>query len=177
MPVDGQRSDAVIGPYQPVPVACHPWDPRAPEVARRVGAIIRGRLPAAAVEHVGSTAVPGMPAKPIIDIAVGIPRFEDAPRLIEALAQAGYEHVPEFTADLPGWLYFRLALPDGAHSHHLHMYERGNPELERVLTFRDRLRADADVARAYESLKRDLASRFGRREYTAGKGPFIRSNT
>jgi GrpB-like predicted nucleotidyltransferase (UPF0157 family) len=164
--------------YSDEPVTLVPYDPAWPDDFERERARLRPVLgPEASVEHVGSTAVPGMPAKPIIDIAVGIPRFEDAPRLIEALAQAGYEHVPEFTADLPGWLYFRLALPDGAHSHHLHMYERGNPELERVLTFRDRLRADADVARAYESLKRDLASRFGRREYTAGKGPFIRSNT
>src|SRR5215207_2109508 len=91
MPVDGQHSDAVIGAYQPVPVACHPWDPRAPEVARRVAGLIRRRLPEAMVEHVGSTAVPGCAGKGVIDLLLLYPpgRLAAARDALDAL---GFQH-------------------------------------------------------------------------------------
>src|SRR5215469_12963565 len=63
----------IIGPYEAMPAACHEHDPRAMEVARRVGALIESHLPDVVVEHVGSTSVPGCAGKGVVDLMVGYP--------------------------------------------------------------------------------------------------------
>ena len=131
---------------------------------------------AVAIEHIGSTAVPGLAAKPIIDIMVGLGRLEDAPITVEPLRLLGYEYVPEFEAELPDRRYFRKG-PISSRTHHLHMVAHGGPFWERQLLFRDYLCAHPETARAYARLKRDLAAMFGddREGYTYAKTSFIGS--
>jgi len=127
----------------------------------------------AAAEHVGSTAVPGLAAKPTIDILVGVRRLVDAQHCIPLLANLGYEYVPEYEAEFPERRYFRKG-PTGRQTYHLHMVEVGSGFWVRHLRFRNYLRAHPDAAREYELLKRQLAAQYGRQAYTEAKTPFIR---
>jgi GrpB-like predicted nucleotidyltransferase (UPF0157 family) len=147
------------------------WPRKFKEEKRRVLAAI-GRY-VSAVEHVGSTAVPGLAAKPIIDILVGLRSLADATNCINPLTGLGYEYVPEFEADLPERRYFRRVVPR-PRTHLIHMVETTSEFWRRQLLFRDYLRAHPNDARAYETLKRDLASRFDLgRDYAAAKSVFI----
>ena len=147
------------------------WPRQFEDEKRRILAAI-GRY-VAAVEHIGSTAVPGLAAKPIIDILVGLRSLTDATNCIIPLTGLGYEYVPEFEAELPERRYFRRVLPR-ARTHHIHMVETTSEFWRRQLLFRDYLRAHPKDARAYETLKRDLASRFEvGRDYAAAKSVFI----
>lgn len=129
----------------------------------------------AIVEHVGSTAVPGLAAKPIIDILVGLPRLEEASKTIPALEGIGYQYIPEHERELPERRF--LAKPRAKpRTHHIHMVEGTSAFWERHLLFRDYLRAHPDTAAEYEALKRSLALRFreNREAYTEGKNEFVR---
>jgi GrpB-like predicted nucleotidyltransferase (UPF0157 family) len=97
-----------------------------------------------AIEHVGSTAVPGLTAKPILDIMVGVSSLRDAKRCIGPLEQLGYEYRGE--AGVPGRLFFRKGNPK---THHLHVTEIGSEFWERHPVFRDYLRAHPETARNY----------------------------
>ena len=127
-----------------------------------------GALPAE-IAHVGSTAVPGLVAKPILDLLVGRPAGNVAP-YVDALVRAGYVHRGE--AGLPGRHYFRRGDP---RTHHLHLVEIDGPYWRDHLAFRDRLRADPALAAAYGALKTRLAARHAddRAAYTEAKAPFI----
>jgi len=142
------------------------------ERARILGAIGRWLV---AIEHIGSTAVPGLGAKPIIDIMPAIGSLADAPQCVEPLRVIGYEYVPEFESVLPERRYFRKGSPED--HYHLHMVEQTSGFWERHLLFRDTLRARPETAREYERLKRELAARFGsdREGYTDAKTEFIES--
>lgn len=126
----------------------------------------RARLDAAlgsrvvAIEHVGSTAVPGLAAKPIIDLLVGVQSLTEAqPRCIEPLQALGYAYMPEYRSWLPDELFFRKAI-SGPWTHHVHIMEPSNPRWENRLLFRDYLRAHPEASHAYAKLKRDLAAAF-----------------
>jgi GrpB-like predicted nucleotidyltransferase (UPF0157 family) len=156
------------------PVVIVDYDPHwakmfAEEEARIVEAL-RGLD--AAVEHVGSTSVPGLAAKPIIDILIFVPDPEAAEKAIAPITALGYDYRGEL--GIPGRLYFSGSHP---HKYHLHMYPRGHPEIARLLLFRDYLRANSDAARDYAELKRALAEKFrdNREGYTEAKSDFIRS--
>ncbi len=161
-------------------VTLSPYDPRWPgafeaERVRLAGALAPYAL---AIEHIGSTAVPGLEAKATIDVLVGIFRLEDAPRCIERMEALGYEYVPQFEATIPERRYFRKAVrgaPDAEHLFHVHMVEVGSAFFERDLLFRDYLRAHAEAARDYAALKRELAAKHGanREAYTDGKAAFV----
>jgi GrpB-like predicted nucleotidyltransferase (UPF0157 family) len=122
------------------------------------------------IEHVGSTAVPGLVAKPILDIMVGVRSPRDVDRCIRPLERLCYEYRGE--ARVPGRLFFRRGDP---RTHHLHVAEVGSEFWERHLAFRDYLRADPETALEYAQLKHDLASRFhgDRAAYTEAKTGFI----
>ena len=124
------------------------------------------------LEHIGSTSIPGMSAKPVIDILAGRPPKARPTAYIAALRQLGYEHKGGF--GVPGREYFRRGSP---RSHHVHLVSWSSSVWEEHLLFRDRLRADAALARDYEAVKRELAIAYAddRRGYTDAKGPFIRS--
>lgn len=129
-----------------------------------------------AIEHVGSTAVVGLAAKPTVDILVGIFRLSDAPRLVARMEKLGYAHVQKFEEEIPERRYFHYPAAGGeANLFHVHMVEVGSPFWERHLLFRDFLRSHAEAAREYEALKRRLAEVHGsdRDAYTAAKTEFI----
>jgi GrpB-like predicted nucleotidyltransferase (UPF0157 family) len=127
------------------------------------------------VEHVGSTAVPGLGAKPIVDIMLGATSLTVIERRIEDLAAIGYRYVPEFESVLPQRRYF-VKPAIGPANFHLHAVETGSPFWVDDLAFRDSLRNDAALARAYLALKQQLAARFGDDPdgYTVAKASFIR---
>jgi len=130
------------------------------------------------IEHVGSTAVPGLGAKPIIDIMVGIRHLSDARGCIEPLETIGYEYVPEYEDSLPERRYFRKGPSNVPNKHyHLHMVEYGGDFWIRHLLFRDYLRAHPQVAGEYYRLKKELAAKYGlnREAYTEAKTLFIES--
>ena len=89
--MDATVGELGIGLYKSLPVACHPYDPRAPEVARRVAAEIRRQLPEARVEHVGSTAVPGCAGKGVVDLLLLYPPVMLAAAR-NALDELGFQH-------------------------------------------------------------------------------------
>jgi GrpB-like predicted nucleotidyltransferase (UPF0157 family) len=123
-----------------------------------------------AIEHFGSTAIPGIRAKPILDILVGLRRFEDGAALVEPLESLGYDYVG--TQMVPNDHLFGLG---ETRIHLLHAVEHGGYHWTRNLRFRDALRADPGLAADYEAMKVDLAARFAdsRAEYTAAKQAFI----
>lgn len=122
------------------------------------------------VEHFGSTAIPGLRAKPILDILVGLRRFEDGPALVAPLEALGYRYLG--SDRIPGDHLFLYGEPT---RHHVHALEHGGRLWTRQLRFRDALRADPALAAEYEALKLDLAARFAndRPAYLDGKQSFI----
>jgi GrpB-like predicted nucleotidyltransferase (UPF0157 family) len=130
----------------------------------------------AGVEHIGSTSVPGLAAKPVIDILVGVRSLADADaHCIDPICGLGYEYMPEFETVMPFRRYFRRLAPDGNHSHHIHLVEKGCDFWERHLLFRDYLRAHPERAREYEALKRRLAPQFSDvNDYAEAKTKIIR---
>lgn len=126
-----------------------------------------GREPFVAIEHVGSTAVPGLGAKPIIDMMPGLRRLADAGPLIEKLATIGYRYRPETelpdpTFDDPGTPIRRYFTKEtgGVRAFHMHMVEVSSSWWDDHLLFRDYLRGHPDAAVEYERLKRELAARY-----------------
>jgi GrpB-like predicted nucleotidyltransferase (UPF0157 family) len=156
------------------PVIVVPYDsdwPRRFDQERAVlGAVFAGSE--AAIEHVGSTAVPGLGAKPVIDIMVGLSHLAEAEDRITALEAADYKYVPTLERQLPERRYFRKPRL-GPSAYHLHCVIKGGNFWVRQLAFRDYLRAHPESAAAYYELKRELAVRFFKEEYTEAKSPFI----
>lgn len=150
------------------------WPVLYEEERDRILALIAHKV--VAIEHVGSTAVPGLGAKPIIDIMVAIHRLADAEECIEPLQRIGYEYGSPDEVGIPERRYFRKGPPQ-ARTHHIHMVERANDFWERHLLFRDFLRSHPEVAQEYCELKKELAVKHGpdREGYTEAKTPFIES--
>ena len=129
-----------------------------------------------AVEHIGSTAVPGLAAKPVIDVLLGARSLVDIESKIELLGEHGYSYVQKYERELPMRRYF--VKPAGTSFRvHLHAVEVGSLLWQQHLAFRDALRTDATLRSRYQSLKLRLAREFAddKPAYTAAKGPFIRS--
>lgn len=127
------------------------------------------------IEHIGSTAVPGLAAKPVIDIMVGVGSLDDSPALVERLGAIGYEYVPELERHMPSRRYFRKQR-GGRRTRQIHLVERSNSEWwDRHVLFRDHLRAHPEAAEEYARLKRGLSERFkvDRAAYTDAKTAFI----
>lgn len=127
---------------------------------------------AVSIEHVGSTAVPGCAAKPVIDIMIGLRTLAEGERCIAPLEAIGYE----FRGDggIAEHLFFRRGKP---RTHHLHMVERGGSYWNEHIAFRELLRTTPELAREYGALKKRLAARYRtqRVEYTEAKTPFVRA--
>jgi GrpB-like predicted nucleotidyltransferase (UPF0157 family) len=156
------------------PVVIAEYDPAWPAEYERESVLVRDAIGDVLldVEHVGSTAVPGLGAKPIIDIMAGIRAFADGERCVAPLEALGYLYKGE--ADIPGRHYFRKPL-DGPADYHIHMVVLGEDFWRRHLLFRDYLRAHPDAARDYYELKLRLAEthRWDRIAYTDAKTGFI----
>jgi len=151
------------------------YDPEWPRFYEEEKRLILGAIGAyvRSIEHVGSTSVPGLGAKPIIDIIAGLDGAEEADRCLPALAAIGYNDVtPEPTED--DWYY---CLGKGPHSpgFHLHLMRHGSGFLMRHILFRDYLRAHPETAAEYYELKLSLVENFAdmREVYTESKTRFI----
>lgn len=127
------------------------------------------------VHHVGSTAVPGLAAKPVIDIMVGVDDLEASRPCIDVLGGLDYCYAPH-RADVMHW--FCKPTP-ARRTHHLHLVPTGSERFTDVLAFRDYLRAHPDIAREYERLKQHLAARHrhDRTAYTDGKSELVATLT
>ena len=156
------------------PVEVAEYDPAWPVLFERERGLIAGALGdlVDAIEHVGSTAVPGLGAKPVIDLMIGVRDLADGERCVGPLEGLGYEYKGEY--GIPGRLYFRK-LTKGRRSHQIHMVESVSDLWERHLLFRDYLREHPDEAEAYYELKIRLAAEFrtDRDGYTEAKTRFI----
>jgi GrpB-like predicted nucleotidyltransferase (UPF0157 family) len=136
---------------------------------------VLGRWNTGGVHHVGSTAVPGLAAKPVIDIMVGVLDLDSSRPCIDLLAQLDYCYAP-YREDEMHW----FCKPSPARrTHHLHLVPTGSRRFTDVLAFRDYLRAHPHVARQYEQVKRQLAIRYvdDRQAYTDGKSAMVATIT
>jgi GrpB-like predicted nucleotidyltransferase (UPF0157 family) len=156
------------------PVRLVPYDPGWPgrfEAERsRVKAVI-GPWISGGIEHVGSTSVPGLAAKPIIDIMVGVKDLEEARGAFVGLAELGYLHAP-YKQEIMHW-FCKPSVKE--RTHHLYLMEKDGPEWRARIAFRDHLRAHPETARSYEQLNGELANRFrnDREAYTQAKAEFV----
>lgn len=155
-----------------------PYDPKWPiafaaerdRIAAALGAL------AVRIDHNGSTSVPGLAAKPVIDIQVSVRSLQPLESYTIPLAQIGYTHVPHPDDSFCVYLHRPAAWP---HTHHVHVVETGGAEERRTLAFCDYLREHPTVASQYEALKRALAlqhnaANFSSREgYTNAKTDFV----
>jgi GrpB-like predicted nucleotidyltransferase (UPF0157 family) len=134
-----------------------PYDPTWPELFDAERGRLAEVLPtASSIEHIGSTSVPGLAAKPIIDVLVVVPEVAKIASDVEALARIGYVFRPSAFAEDPQHLFF-VKNTDGRRTHHLHVFGASAPHPHDNRTFRDYLRAHPDVARRYEEAKRRAA--------------------
>ena len=142
-------------------ITIQPYDPAWPslfeqEKARLMDAL-RGHV--TSIQHIGSTSVPGLGAKPIIDIMIGVPSLAEADEFcIQPIIELGYEYVPAFEAETPERRFFRKET-NGARTHHIHLVEINSQWWVDHLLFRDYLRGSQAARRAYEAHKRELAER------------------
>ncbi len=129
------------------------------------------------IEHIGSTAVKGLAAKPIIDIMIGVNSLEKSSKYISAVTSLGYLYIQEYEKEMPERRYFKKISTDGEHTHHIHLVEKNSTFWERHLYFRDKLRADNKLRDDYAELKYQLAKQFrdDREAYTNAKTNFIMS--
>jgi len=123
------------------------------------------------IHHVGSTAVPGLEAKPTVDVLVGVDDLESSRACFEPLAGVGYLYAPY----RPQEMHWFCKPSPSRREFHLHLVPAGAARFRDELAFRDRLRVDAGLAREYAALKRSLAARFqnDREGYTDGKSDFV----
>ena len=165
------------------------YDPRWPAMFEEERARLQAAIGewAADIQHVGSTSIPGIAAKPIIDIAVHLHSLVDALKCITPLVEdLEYECLGEF--GIPDRIYFRrgtatpLPAQTAGHdrtwrTHQIHMYPLGHDQYAKQITFRDYLRAHPDAASEYETLKRELAVRHAGdiEAYAEAKSDFVQS--
>ena len=130
----------------------------------------------AKVEHIGSTAVNGLAAKPIIDIMVGLPDFSVADKLVPVIETLGYEYIKKYEDEMPFRRFF-VKNRNGIRTHQIHMVEIDGEFWGRHLLFRDYLRHNPAIANEYAALKKQLAEREWEdvNEYADAKSEFIRS--
>ena len=156
----------------PDPIVIAEYDPTWPGEFERIRARAANAVGdvTVAIEHVGSTAVPGLPAKPVIDLVVVV-EPQDLQIAVERLVAIGYVH--QGNLGVEGREAFRV--PEGERRHHLYVSPTDSEELRAQLAFRDRLRESPSLRSEYDALKRDLAVRFrdDRMAYTDAKSDFV----
>ena len=158
------------------PIEIVPYDPRWPSRFESERAALEAAIrdwAAGGIHHVGSTAVPGLDAKPTIDILIGVEGLESSRPCFGRLATLGYLYAP-YRAEEMHW----FCKPDRRRrTYHLHLVPIDSPRYRHELAFRDYLRAHCDAADEYAALKRELARRFrhNREAYTAAKADFVRA--
>jgi len=170
--MDDDLRQAISEQIHLVPYSEH-WPLRFRQEAVRLSELFPGRF--VAIEHIGSTAVPGMMAKPIIDLMAGLPSLTAADAVLDGLCQHGYTTSAAFNATLSDsrWL---MRQSGGHRTHHLHLVVHHGGKWQATLAFRDVLRKNPPIAEEYLRLKQALATCHGsdREAYTQAKSDFIR---
>lgn len=158
-----RRNEIQLVPYNPI------WAALFQESERDLRQILGSNV--IGVQHVGSTAIPGVVAKPILDIAVVV-RDLDALE-IKGMQNAGFQYRGE--AGIPGRAYFVKYRNGDISTHHIHCYEQNNPNLLANIAFRDYLIAHPEYAERYSELKQQLARQYpgDRATYTDQKTDFV----
>ena len=159
-----KQREVIIVAYDPV------WVEQFREEASRIASVFGGEL--LSIHHIGSTSIPGMSAKPIIDIMPVVRDILKVETFNEGMIQLGYTPMGEY--GIAGRRHFVKGAD--VRTHHVHSYEPENPEVKWHLDFRDYLIAHEDDARRYAQLKASLASkhRHDLEAYTQGKAAFIK---
>ncbi|WP_214893559.1 GrpB family protein [Exiguobacterium sp. H66] len=154
----------IVTPYQEV------WAEMFETEAAQLRAIFGQRL--RGINHIGSTSVAGLSAKPIIDILPVVDTLGEIESFDTAMEALGYEVMGEF--GMPGRRYYRKG--GDARTHHIHLYADGSPEIRRHVVFRDYLRQHPQEATAYSDIKEQLAKQHpvDISAYIAGKDAFVK---
>ena len=169
-----EGTGCMTAPEEPVYIV--PYDESWPVRFQEEQAVLQdviGQWIAGSIEHVGSTAVPGLAAKPVIDIMAGVESLEKSRAAIPVLSEVGYCYFP-YRPDSMHW--FCKPSPS-VRTHHLHLVPLDSRLWIERVAFRDYLRMHADVAEEYADLKKHLAAqlRFDREAYTDAKTSFVDS--
>jgi GrpB-like predicted nucleotidyltransferase (UPF0157 family) len=127
-----------------------------------------------AIHHIGSTSIPAIHAKPIIDMLVEVREISNIDEQSAAMQELGYEVMGEF--GIPGRRYFRKDNEAGIRTHHIHVFDVNSAQVERHLTFRDYMRVHAKDAQNYSELKQELAKKYPNniKRYMDEKDGFIK---
>ena len=152
-------------------VEYHPIWPALFDTERRLLEVALAPWLAGPVEHIGSTSVPGLPAKPVIDIMAPVHSLAESADAIAAASTLDYLYYPYKPVQMH-W----FCKPSPAHrTHHLHLVPLGSAHWQQRLAFRDALRHSTELTERYAALKRQLAVQYrhDREGYTEAKGPFI----
>lgn len=155
-PIEERLRNAIIGEAESLDIVVVDYDPGWPERFRREAARVRAALGevAQAIEHIGSTSVPGLAAKPIVDVLLVVEDSSDEPSYVPALEAEGYVlRVRE--RDFHEHRMFRTMAKDV----HVHVYSPDSPEIERYLLLRNRLRNHDEERELYARTKRELANK------------------
>ncbi|HDD55604.1 MAG TPA: GrpB family protein [Chloroflexi bacterium] len=165
-PLSQEQREVELVPHNPE------WSLQADEEIKRLLESLSFSI--IGIYHIGSTSIPGIKAKPILDFVMEVENLEDVFNTLAEFEALGYQNKGEF--GIPGRQFFTRDT-NGERSHHLHVFQKGHPDIERHTIFRDFLRANPDAAREYEKLKEKLAKRFPKQsgDYTAAKSDFILS--
>ena len=150
------------------------WRTEFEEESQLISKVLRDRV--LRLHHIGSTAIPGIFAKPVIDLLMEVDNIVELDASGCAMEGLGYESMGEF--GIPGRRYFRWNNALGVRTHQVHAFEAKSPEIARHLAFRDYMIAHRAEARAYGELKRNLAREFPEdiQGYMNGKDPFIKEH-
>jgi len=152
-----------------------PYNPKWPELFEKEAHLIKEALGSNCIEihHIGSTSIPGLPAKPIIDILPVVKEIQKAEESASKMQALGYDVKGEFG------IAFRRFFQKGqdVKTHNVHVFEQGNPEISRYLKFRDWMRSHPEDAKNYANLKTELAAKFPEDilQYVMGKDKYVAS--
>lgn len=127
------------------------------------------------IEHIGSTSIPNLPAKPIIDLMASIPSMEQINEMAQKLVSYGWHYVPPELDNRP-WRRFFVKVKNDKRAAHLHLMLKGEERWRKQLLFRNTLRANSHLVEEYAILKRRLAKEFAndREAYTEAKAEFVK---
>jgi GrpB-like predicted nucleotidyltransferase (UPF0157 family)/uncharacterized protein YciI len=161
-----EREKIELVPYTPE------WNTRFKAEAEQIKGALGDTL--LEIHHIGSTSIPGIVAKPIIDILPVVKDIHAIDRLTPSLEALGYESRGEF--GMPGRRFF-IKRQNGKRTFNVHIFEEGHPDIERHFRFRDYMRAHPDEALAYSELKKDLVIKFPDdiEQYCWGKEDFVKA--